>query len=311
MCAHEFETGFFVGERAWHGLGNVVQKAPTVQDALELSGLNWQVLELPISVPYDDGKISETEDWKALVRSTDYRILSVQKRTYTVVQNSEAFAFFNPFLHEGNCTLETAGSLRRGQRIFISARIQGLEGEVKSGDKIDAFLLLYNSHDGSLSVGVCFTPIRVVCNNTLTAAVSETDKTAIKIRHRSGVHDALRQVQDAIDVNRQTFAYSLEQYREIERKKLPVDGFRQYVRQVFDVPDEETKMPRAWETLESLYDTAPGQTDLDDSYWRAYNAVTYWTAHERGRTDASRLDSNWFGPSANLRQRALTVALES
>lgn len=307
--SHEVETAMYVGRPAWHRLGTVVEDAPTVEEAMRLAGLDWQVEKLPLFLPTGDpSRIS-----CATVRSTDHRELGTVGVNFEPLQNVDAFMFFNPFLHEGDATLEAAGSLKHGARVWVLARLSGASGEVVKGDEIQSYLLLYHAHDGSLAVCVTFTPIRVVCWNTATLALSRAERShaVVKIKHTKNIERSMRLVQRSIDIGRKTFEVTLDTYREMVRHNLPISGFKQYVREVLEVPETETRMPRAWETLEALYEAGAG-ADLPGvrgSLWGAYNAFTEWTEHRRGRTDATRMDSNWFGPARAVRTRALDVAL--
>jgi len=311
--AHEFESGMLVRRSAWHGLGTVVQEAPTCEEAIRLAGLDWHVDEEPIYLV--DGQ--QIPSRKALVRESDRRVLGVVGSGYRPLQNSEAFSFFNPLLADGDASLETAGSLRKGQRIWILARINGAEADVVAGDPIKGYLLLSNSHDGTLAVRVAFTMIRVVCNNTLTAA-HEEGKTCIRMLHRSGLDRALEIVRKSVDLARQTFSFSLESYREMTRHQLPVEGFREYVRSVWQIPEDEPRVPDSYEELEALFDAGTGNAGrgVSGTVYAAYNAVTEWIDHRRGTsgrgrrsTPDSRLDSSWFGPSAAIRDRAYEEAV--
>ena len=117
--SHAFESGFFVRERAWHGLGRVLANAPTdTSEAMRLAGLDWRVEKLPITASrFTADGISEIQcdDHRALVRSTDGNVLAVMGEGYEPLQNREAFKFFEPFLHEGDASLEAAGALKGGK----------------------------------------------------------------------------------------------------------------------------------------------------------------------------------------------------
>jgi phage/plasmid-like protein (TIGR03299 family) len=303
------ESGMFVGQPAWHGKGVVVEDAPSVREAIALAGLDWRVEEVPI---FCGDSFEPIPTHKAIRRDSDQSILGVVGAGFTPVQNVDAFAFFEPFVESGAVTLEAAGSLKGGRRVWVLAKLTDVAGEVGPGDEVRGYLLLYHGHDGSLRIWCLFTPIRVVCWNTATAAIEDGKNVAVRIRHTKGVHEALEAVQATIDTTRQTFDVTLEAYRTLRRKQLPVEGLEQYVRRVFEVPAAEERMPRCWDAIQRLAEEGAG-SDLPGvrgSLWGAYNAITEWTAYERGRNEDNRLDSNWFGPSRAIRDRAFAVAMD-
>jgi len=177
--AHEFESGFVVGEQAWHGLATLLQDPPnTVAEAIVEAGLNWEVESIPVY----DGDSKRIEGWQALRRSSDRSILHVATDSYDILQNKEAFKFFDAFLQDGSAALESMGSLREGRTVFGCARIGDSVSIGTSSDETAPYLVLHTSHDGVLATGVMFTPVRTVCSNTLAAGISQA--TAVrKVRH--------------------------------------------------------------------------------------------------------------------------------
>ena len=160
--AANVETMFSTIEKPWHGLGTIVAEAPTSQNALQLAGLDWKVIQSPVYSTY--GVI---EGFKANIRDKDGAILGVVSDRYKVIQNKEAFAFTDALLGAG-VRFETAGSLQGGKKIWLLARLP--REYIIAGERISPYLVFSNTHDGSGAVRVAITPIRVVCNNTLNLA---------------------------------------------------------------------------------------------------------------------------------------------
>lgn len=346
--AHEFESGFVASSKpAWHGLATVLDDAPSVAEGIRLAGLDWRVEEVPLFIPsgsegeqdpeyvgctmttdgrgtrvdkvgydvkkFDCSDLNHVSGHKVLRRETDGSILGVVSNKYTPLQNADAFKFFDPFIESGQATLESAGSLKGGKRVWILAKVKGLEGEVVPGDEVQAHLLLSNGHDGFNAVRVMFTPIRVVCWNTLSAAetTGEMTKSCIRIKHMGNIKEALEVVQNSIDFAQKTFTMTLTQYREMSRKGMNIDGFKRYVRKVLNVPEEEDRMPRAWEALEYSFENGPGATmnGVYGTVWGGYCALTDWVDHTRGSNEASRLDATWFSTGAEVRRKAQKEAV--
>ena len=164
------ESMFSVREKPWHGLGTIVAEAPDSSAALELAGLDWTVTQKDIATA-DGGKI--IPGFKANVRELDDKVLGIVTDRYKVVQNTEAFAFTDALLGEG-VRYETAGSLQGGRRIWLLAKLP--QQYIINGDEITPYLVFMNSHDGSGSIKVAMTPIRVVCSNTLNLALTKAKR---------------------------------------------------------------------------------------------------------------------------------------
>ena len=164
------ETGVFVGSvPPWVKMGIAVESALTSADAIRMAGLDWTVTSQPIQVVGG----ATIEGMKANVRSSDQKVLGVVTDRYKVVQNAEAFAFTDMLLGEG-VKYETAGSLSSGKRVWLLAK---METTTVCGDAVEPYLVFTNSHDGTGAVKVAVTPIRVVCQNTLTLALSSAKRT--------------------------------------------------------------------------------------------------------------------------------------
>lgn len=318
--AHEIEQMFSVVEKPWHGLGTVVENAPSVQDAIKLAGLDWTVEKQSIltasGIPVNDNK--------ALVRSSDQSILGVVGNRYTPLQNTDAFSFFNPFIDQGLATLETAGSLREGKRIWILARLNNAPIEITktNGDVIQAYLLLSNSHDGKLAVRIGFTPIRVVCANTLSAAHGNSESKLIRVWHGKDVKQNVDDLQSIVDATNAEFVATTEKYKYLASKQINTQDLEKYVRQVFSLNDpkserEKIMQARLTTRIEELFKFGKGNTGK--TFWDAYNGLTEFLNFEgtirqslapaQEKQDI-RLDKLWFGQSKTLNDKALDVALK-
>lgn len=177
------ETMFYVREKPWHGLGKMVQEAPTSAEALKLAGLDWTVEARDMWL---NGGYEPIPGYKANVRSSDNKVLGVVSNKYRIVQNAEAFAFTDALIG-GDVHYETAGSLLDGKKIWLLAKLP--DSEI-CGDKTETYMCFSNTHDGSGAVRVCMTPVRVVCNNTLNLAL-DTAQRAWSVRHVGDINTKL------------------------------------------------------------------------------------------------------------------------
>jgi phage/plasmid-like protein (TIGR03299 family) len=308
--AHEFESGLFVGAPAWHGLGVVLKDPPSIEDAIVAAGLDWNVRLAPLALAEDGRKVTH----RATVRESDGKILGVVGPSWHPLQNREAFAWFQPMIDSGECAIEAAGSLRGGCKIWILASIKGQTADVVGEDAIRQFVLLAHGHDGSLAIRSGFTAVRVVCANTLSGALSDASSKLVKITHGKHAVKALEKVRGVMDVARAEFSATTEQLRELARAKCSDERLTAYVREVF-APGQAENPKAAARILPKvlpLFEAGRGAElpGVRGTMWGAFNAVTEFVTHERGRSKDRRVEQAWFGEGAKLADRALSVGLE-
>lgn len=314
--AHEIETTAWVGATPWHGLGVKVDEAVgrDYRSFLQAAGLDWQVERVALTTV--DGQ--PVPQGFATRRATDQRILGVVGDRYEVLQNDAAFEWFSPFLEAGEATLHTAGALRSGSRVWVLAKLNRDPIVVLPGDEVEKYLLLSHSHDGTLAIRVGFTPIRVVCANTLRLAHDQKASQLIRIRHTKAAAENLANVRETVNTINASFEATADQYRRLAHKHINQQDVVRYVKYVFNIPLEAPKDGYTTQT-EKLVDAAVARIfsgrgqdipGVEGTLWAAYNGVTEYLSYERGRTPETRLNSLWYGESANINDRALEHALE-
>ncbi|QEM03729.1 DUF945 domain-containing protein [Mucilaginibacter rubeus] len=184
-----------VKERAWHGLGQVVDRYLTSAEAIQVAGLDYEVEKWSLYACDQQGRYSDdifVPERFATVRADTNQVLGVVGSDYEIVQNRDAFKFFDAIVGGGDGVLyETAGALGNGERIFITAKLPGYI-RVGNDDLIEKYLFLTTSHDGFGSITIAFTPIRIVCNNTLNAALRNMSN-CHKIRHTESAKERLEE----------------------------------------------------------------------------------------------------------------------
>ncbi|MEY4432359.1 MAG: hypothetical protein RLZZ44_489, partial [Bacteroidota bacterium] len=192
--AHQIENMFYVGETPWHKLGNQVSEDISISEGMVASGLNWNVgLEELVTV--SGRKVQE----KAVIRMTDNAVLGVVGPRYQPLQNCDAFNWFQPFLDAKECKLHTAGSLCDGKKIWVLTKLCRPNSEIVKNDEVAKFILLSNSHDGTTAIRVGYTPIRVVCANTLAAAHCSTASKLLRVRHTKNTMTNLEKIRDIMN----------------------------------------------------------------------------------------------------------------
>ena len=201
---------FSVKEKAWHGLGQIVSDYPTSAEALKFAGLDYTVEKRKLFTydnenqngnPDTDIIIPEIEvpNYFATIRTDSEQVLGVVGKDYEVVQNTDAFAFFDAIVGGEGIQYETAGALGNGERIFITAKLPSYI-KVGSDDLIEQYLFLTTSHNGFGSITAAFTPVRIVCNNTLSAALRNCSN-SIKIRHTQNAKERLEEAHKLMGIS--------------------------------------------------------------------------------------------------------------
>lgn len=191
--AHLFESGVFTARKAWHGLGTVVGTAPTPTEALQLAGLDWEVTQQPLTLV--DG--TPVPSHVANIRSTDQRQLGVVGKDWTPVQNSTLATLAEQLNQDGIVKVESAGSLDNGKRVWFL--LQGSSLSIgRETDRVIPYLLLANSHDGSLALHVQTTTVRVECNNKLNIALGQQGQARLKFNHTKNITLAPNEIRRAM-----------------------------------------------------------------------------------------------------------------
>lgn len=302
----------YAGDVPWHGLGTKVSNDLTPEQMLKAAGLDWTVD--PVDLFAEVGGNRLPTGHRALVRSSDQRVIDVITDDWNPVQNSEAFEFFNDFVAHGDMSMETAGSLKDGKIIWALAKVKDSFDLFGGKDRVDAYLHFTNPHQYGQSIDVRFTPIRVVCNNTLTLSLNSKSKNMVKVSHRREFDP--EQVKEALGVAKQKLAKYKEMAEFLSQKRYTDENVVDYFKRIFPVlttkADSKKELSNSAERgLEIVkFDKQPGAEYGKGTYWELFNTVTYMTDHEIGRSVDARLTSAWYGANKNLKTKALETAVE-
>jgi phage/plasmid-like protein (TIGR03299 family) len=284
---------------------------------MKAAGLDWTVAKKPLYYHGKGGKITQS-DAGVLIRESDDKVLTILPDTdWNECQNSEAFAFFNDFVKAGEMTMHTAGSLSDGKRVWALAKVQDSFSLFDGKDEIDSYLLFSNPHQYGASIDVRFTPIRVVCNNTLTMALGGKVDKMVKVSHRTKFDP--EQVKEALGIAHAKLEHYKESAEFLAGQTYDKEKMVEYFNAVFpklgkdagravndNVMLASLNARRVYDVLESQ----PGANLGEGTYWQLYNAVTYHVDHRMARTDDARLTSAWFGQGAQKKIDALKIAVE-
>ena len=310
--SHQVESLAYFGATPWHGLGNPLEEADLYdwQRACVKSGLNWDVELTPLVTADTQAKVAH----RGVRRKSDGRILGVVGPRYHVLQNKDAFQWFQPFLEAKEAALNTAGSLQEGSRIFVLAKMSRDPLVIAAGDEVEKFILLSHSHDGSLAIRVGFTPIRVVCANTLALAHRSDASKLIRVKHSASMMENLANIREVMNVANAEFEATAEQYKLLARKTINQADLRRYVKRVLKVENQSkvsTRTANIINEIMGLCESGKGNTlpSIKNTLWSSYNGVTEYLGYQRGNSESNRLNSLWFGDSANTSKHALETAL--
>ena len=285
------ESMFSVREKPWHGLGTIVMEAPASAEALKLAGLDWTVVQEPV---YTDNQ-EMIKGYKANVRSSDRKVLGVVSDRYKVVQNTDAFSFTDELLGKG-VRYETAGSLQEGRRVWLLARLP--KEYVIAGERISPYLVFSNTHDGSGSVKVAVTPVRVVCNNTLNLALDNA-KRSFSMVHTGNIHDKIQEAKDTLFMA-ESYMDSLGiEFEQLRRQKMTDEQVREYIELLLPMEEEPTPIQsrnimKLRRDMEQRYYEAPDLQKVGKNAYRFLNAVSDFATHSRPLRRTANYKENVF-----------------
>jgi phage/plasmid-like protein (TIGR03299 family) len=309
----------YVGPVPWHELGKQLNRPATANEAIKAAGLDWEVFKAPIFLKRRR-RYGQLADKFAVLRA-DHEVqrtpaaLGIVGKQYKLLQNREAFAWFDGIVGQGAAIYHTAGALGNGERIWILAKLPGAI-HIVGDDIADKYLLLSNSHDGQSGVQVKFTPIRVVCQNTLTMALN-TGKTLV-VKHTQSLHEQLVLAKENLGIIDTCYSRIGERFREMAAVQVNQERLRMFHELVFPEPtgkNKEKSIKRAREARAAaavLFEDGFGNAmpQVKGTLWAAYNGVAQYVDYRlRNGSPDQRLDSIWFGDGYLTKARAFKVAV--
>ena len=293
---------------AWHGIGTVVEQAPTPMEAMKIANLDWTVNKNEIFTKVNDTLLPVADNF-ALTRSDDNSVLSVVGNKYTIIQNKELFDLAGSI--STSVTVESAGSLFGGQKVFCLLRGDSIEFK---NDCLDTYLAILNSHNGMLPLSAMPTSVRVVCNNTLNMALRSDSSKMFRIRHTATADQRIAEMKKALQKFKETgnrFVETVEELRAAEIKGRE-DLYKFFSAAVLKVTgkneldnkqkDEFKPVIEQWEQTFEIEQMTLGE---HANLWLAGNAVTSWLQKKEPERkmdgwEERRFESNFFGKNDSL-----------
>ena len=285
------ESMFYTREKPWHGLGIQVQEAPASADALRLAGLDWNVVQEPIYTDFNE----PIDGYKANVRDSDRKVLGVVSDRYKVVQNTDAFSFTDELLGKG-VRYETAGSLQEGRKVWLLARLP--REYIIAGERISPYLVFSNTHDGSGSVKVAVTPVRVVCNNTLNLALSTAERSFSMI-HTGNIQDKIQEAKETLFMAEEYMDCLGIEFEQLRRQKMTDEQVKEYIELLLPMEKEPTPIQskniiRLREDMMKRYYDAPDLQKVGSNAYRFINAVSDFATHGSPLRRTANYNENLF-----------------
>lgn len=307
----------YTGEVPWHRLGTKLDEPATAEEAIEAAGLRYGVELRPLTTA--DGL--PVPQRQAVVRMDTNQVLGVVGNSYQPVQNHQCFGFLDAVVADGRLRYHTAGALGLGERVWMLAKLPNDIRVKRSDDITEQFLLLSNSHDGSSSLRVFFTPIRVVCANTLGMAERRGHGQGVSVMHKGDLAAKVREAQEILGLAKRFYDDLGSKIEVLAGHQPSRQQLEAYFKALY--PDSEDTGNRRAQNVRSelfrLFEHGVGQDmpEIRHTTWAAFNAVTEYVDHyrtTRGRTDQERatrrLESAWFGSGARMKAEAWNLALD-
>lgn len=323
----------YVGKKPWHGLGQKLDNPATWAEAMEAANLTWEVrmdpvyLHLPRSEVMESG-YEEITNKKAAVRVDTGEVFGVMSDRYTPLQNTEFGKFFDAVVGAGEAIYDTAGSLNGGRRVWGLAKLPKTFEAVK-GDTLETYVLLANSHDGSMAVTMRLTTVRVVCANTWSVALGGRGET-FRALHTPNLGEKAIEAREFLGLSDAYFANMMAGIERMVETTLTEEKLDECLFKIFDLDDtvkiaDQHYLPKFHvESVKTLTELGQGLDipGVKHTAWGAFNAITEYVDHISPvgvsletaghlRQDtvlkAKRLDRAWFGDGAKIKQQAWNI----
>ena len=338
FMSHLVETMAYAGEVPWHGLGKQVSDNMSPSDMLKAAELDWTVTKRPaytidkpdcwnIVDPTGEANFLRCEDNYFLVRDSDNKILSPCGENYVPFQNAEVMSFFKKFTQAGQMKMDTAGSLKHGKDIWGLAKLSD-NFTLPGDDRMEGYLLLNNSHQVGKAMTIMFTPVRVVCNNTLTMAL-DSGAERFRVLHLQMFDEEVKKAaEEALGLSNALSKTFSEQANFLSSKRARSPELEKFIAELFQpnlliergkvsdhskLPPIQDEFKRNAELVYDAVETSPGASlkSAKGTWWGALNAVTYVVDHKKkSQEKGNSLHSAWFGSGAQVKRKALKKALE-
>jgi len=283
--AHMIDSLAWTGTVPWHGLGRQIPKHATVEEVIRFGGLDWKVIPRALAAFDENGNGVTVGGYKALVRSDRPDVvLATTSEGYGIVQNDEALSLAAAAVGEGSAVAEVCGALDEGRRIFVVLNCHEARINI-AGETVEPYILCYTGHDGSTAVGFRFTPVRVVCQNTLSAALSGSTPHELTVRHTRNAAERVKTAATVIAKARDYFGAFNHAALSLVSRRLTMGKAEEIGAALFPTYTSKTDgkviVPANQRKVIELFRRQPDTSDANiaGTRWGFYNAVAALVDH--------------------------------
>jgi phage/plasmid-like protein (TIGR03299 family) len=322
--AHEIQKFGYVGEKAWHGLGEQLPEGLTAEEAFRKLGIDWGTRLAPIHATVGDKQVP-LDGFRAHIREDNHDVLGVVTDGYKPIENMDVARFADLLAgDDAAVSVETAGTLMKGRRVFALVKLPEVI-RVTAEDIVDLYMLVSNGHGGFASFSAYPTSVRVVCANTLRWSEADAGK-GVTFRHQGDIDGKIKIARAAMGLAQAETLRFREAVAKLVKTQMDAATARAFMEIAWDrafgikispesenyekLRDKRSKEIERWmELFESPNQTLPG---ISGTAWAAYNAASEWIEHEKGRFEdgsPARNHSNLFGVSQVQKLRIFRAAL--
>jgi len=315
---------FYTGEAPWHRMGTAVSNALTSEEAIKAANMDWNVITSPVLYrsPFTNVP-QEVPNRVAVIREDTGEVFTVASDRYTPLPNRKAFEFFDNVVGAGQAIYHTAGTLAGGKRLWILAKLDG-ELKVTNDDILHKYILLGSSHDTSMPLSMMFTTVTVVCSNTFSLALNLNESTngvRFTAKHTPSISTKAVDARQTLDLAEAYFENMMVGVNNLVQHEWDSTDMKRFAYTLFDLDVEksidEQRKNKAYAADKVIDLFSNGRGNGTNTKWDAFNAVTEFADYNRpvghrvatGESNTlevvdKRLNDAWYGPGANLKQRA-------
>lgn len=310
----------YVGDLPWHGLGTKLDKPATAREAIVAAGLDWTVEKAPMFAKFKGNTIPVPNRFLT-VRQYGNKVINLGfvGKDYTPLQNVDAFNMFDPIVGKDAAIYHTAGALFEGRRVWILAKLPGVI-RVTGEDISEKYVLLFNNHTGDGAALVKLTSVRVVCNNTLQMALTDTSgNNCAYFIHTSGINKKIQDASEMLGLVQQKFDEIAAAFAEMRKIDMTESMVKDYYHKVYPNPQDVAMEAEAalattrrdW--CRHFFENGQGNLlpGVRGTLWAAYNGATDYIDHRKvlRQSNNGRANSSWFGESSKIKSRAYNAAV--
>lgn len=314
---HQFDSMMYVGAKPWHGIGTPLNNLATASEAIVAANLGWTVRCEPVYQRRlignfnNDLSLPQYEfvalDHQVVIREDTNMALGVVGSDYHPFQNLNMFRFLDDLTQDPNGPkYETAGSLFNGRKVWALAKLPG-HVEILGKDNIDLYLLISSSHDGSQAITIQFTPIRVVCNNTLTWALGQS-RISAKFKHTMNVNEKVFEAADTLGIIMKKQDTVNEVFNAFAKKAYTKEQEDILLSELFG-DSEHARTQNKKDEVKHLAIHGTGNEQFAGTFWGLYNGVTEFFDYHNNKNpnNEKAFESKWFGVGANQKEKAYNI----